>query len=115
MKRNRHEWKKNTDEGRRLYRAWTDRGGWQIESAPDTGRASRRKTDDPESGLDWQIEENPTLEDLLLFREILWNKYRRGRVAYKFVEKLDAMIEEAEKAEPPQVESEEFSSGNEEN
>ena len=98
MKRNHHEWTTRTPDGRRVYQAWTERGKWIIESAvEDRGRASRRRSGDLGSGLAWERTEPITLSDLRLFRDVLWNKYQRRRLAYKLVELVDAEIEEREK------------------
>ncbi len=103
MKRNHHEWTRRTPDGRRVFRAWIERGEWLIESAEeDGGRAGRRRCGEPGSGLAWERSDRVPLDDLRHFREVLWNKYQRGRVAYKLIERIDLVIAGRELEEPPE-------------
>ena len=43
----------------------------------------------------WQRQEPVPLSQLEGIRDIVWNKYQRGRTAWKAVEQLDKMVEAA--------------------
>jgi hypothetical protein len=78
-----HEWRENTDEGViRLVTASRHAGKWQLQS--------RLKSD-----AEWTKFPVMPLEDLETLREILWNKYQRGRVPHDHVLEVDALIDAA--------------------
>lgn len=77
-----HEWKENTEEGLRFYRANFHGRHWTL--------SSRLKEEE-----DWTPHDPMRLEDLLLLRDVLWRKYQRRRLPYKQVEQIDRMIEAA--------------------
>lgn len=79
-KRNRHEWKSEDAEGRRrILRAqyFGKRWSWRALGAEDE---------------DWVDLEEPTLEDLVELRLILFNKYQRHRVSWDLVASVEKQI-----------------------
>lgn len=78
-----HEWHERDEEtGRKRY----FRGYWNS-------RAWTFAILEP-GGLDWERVENPTPEIWLALRDVLWRKYQRRRVPFKFVQRVDAILED---------------------
>lgn len=84
-----HEWKVETEEGRRYYRAYYHASRWTFSTTLKT---------DP----DWQEDIEPTKELLLELREILWGKYQRRRCTWKIVRTVDVLLEKNFGVTPPQ-------------
>ncbi len=77
-----HEWRERTEDGRvQWVKAGWDARQWNF---------SITTKDDPE----WHEVPKPTLEMLEALRDVLWRKYQRKRLSWKFVEDLDALLEE---------------------
>lgn len=70
---NRHAWtQKLEDGGRREVRAIKQGGSWRFQDK----RANQER---------WTYYDEPLLDDLVEFREILFRKYQRRRAAYEDV------------------------------
>lgn len=79
-----HDWKDRTDTGEnRLWRATKHGGDWKF--------MSRLK----KSEEGWSTHEKMDIEDLKLFREVLFNKYQRRRIPWEDVVAIDNMIEDS--------------------
>ena len=77
-----HEWHERTDDGRKRYiRAHWDSRQWRFTVL------------EPEAE-DWMPVERPSVEDWQALRDVLWRKYQRKRIPYKFIERVDAMLAE---------------------
>ena len=77
-----HDWKDRTETGEnRLWRA-TKHGGEFMSRLQKS-----------EEG--WTDHEILSIEDLNVFREVLFNKYQRRRIPWEDVLTIDKMIEEA--------------------
>ena len=84
----RHDWRELTEDGdKRLWRATKHGGVWKL--------YSRMKSSDDE----FQRHDPMSLDELRMLREVLFNKYQRKRLPWGDIEKMDAMIEDAEKVE----------------
>lgn len=78
-----HEWHETTADGETRYvRAMFHAGRWVFE-------------DTLKSEEDWTAHPTLPLADLQTLREILWNKYQRGRVPHGHVKHIDRLIAEA--------------------
>ena len=79
-----HDWKDLTDTGEnRLWRATKHGGDWKFMS----------RLQKSEEG--WTTHEKMEIEDLKLFREVLFNKYQRRRIPWEDVVAIDNMIEDS--------------------
>ena len=79
-----HYWKDRTDTGEnRLWRATKHGGDWKFMS----------RLQKSEEG--WTTHEKMEIEDLKLFREVLFNKYQRRRIPWEDVVAIDNMIEDS--------------------
>ena len=79
-----HDWKDRTDTGEnRLWRATKHGGDWKFMS----------RLQKSEEG--WTTHEKMEIEDLKLFREVLFNKYQRRRIPWEDVLAIDNMIEDS--------------------
>ena len=79
-----HDWKDRTDTGEnRLWRATKHGGDWKFMSR-------LQKSEDG-----WTTHEKMEIEDLKLFREVLFNKYQRRRIPWEDVVAIDNMIEDS--------------------
>jgi len=75
-----HEWRGRDEEGQvTINRAAWDTRAWEFV-------VTTKK--DPE----WHAVPEPTLEMYEALRDVLWRKYQRRRVPWRFVEDLDAKI-----------------------
>lgn len=75
-----HEWRDRSEDGRlRIVRAQWDSRKWSF---------TETYKDVPE----WRMITTPVLEDYERLREVLWRKYQRKRLPWRFVEKLDVVI-----------------------
>lgn len=83
-----HEWRERTEEGRvRIVRAGWDGRMWNF-------------TDTFKDAPDWSEIEKPSLEDMEALRDVLWRKYQRKRLPWRFVEDIDKFLE---KMRPPAI------------
>ena len=79
-----HDWKDRTDTGEnRLWRATKHGGDWKFMS----------RLQKSEEG--WTTHEKMEIEDLKLFREVLFNKYQRRRIPWEDVVAIDNMNEDS--------------------
>ena len=79
-----HDWKDRTDTGEnRLWRATKHGGDWKFMSR-------LQKSEER-----WRTHEKMDIEDLKLFREVLFNKYQRRRIPWEDVVAIDNMIEDS--------------------
>ena len=77
-----HEWRDRDEENRvRIVRAEWDGRQWNFRVTLKT---------EP----DWHVIEKPTLDMLEALRDVLWRKYQRRRVPFKFVQRVDAILED---------------------
>lgn len=77
-----HEWRDRKEDGRlRIVRAQWDSKKWSF-------------TETYKDIPDWRTLANPALEDYMVLRDVLWRKYQRKRVPWRFVEGLDVLIED---------------------
>lgn len=77
-----HEWHQNDAQGRRRYvRASWDSRKWSF---------SETFKDAPA----WMTVDAPTRQDYEALRDILWRKYQRNRVPWRFVEQVDSVLAE---------------------
>lgn len=78
-----HEWHENRPReeggGKRYTRARWDSRQWQFSIL------------EPEFE-DWRRIEQPGVEEYRALREVLWRKYQRKRVPFKFLEGVDAIL-----------------------
>mgnify|MGYP001815545193 CR=1 FL=1 len=75
-----HQWREESEEGKVVYRATYHAGEWKL--------CSQLKGEESWDHYD------PIPEELLLkLRDVMWNKYQRGRCPHKLVAKIDAMLE----------------------
>lgn len=83
-----HEWHENRSReeggGKRYLRARWDSREWRFSLL------------EPEFE-DWQRIEWPGIPEYQALREVLWRKYQRKRVPFKFVEGVDAVLREMER------------------
>ena len=74
-----HQWREDSKDGKMVYRATYHAGEWKLYS----------QLIEDES---WHHYE-PIPEELLLkLRNVMWNKYQRGRCPHKLVTKVDNML-----------------------
>ncbi|MEC7638329.1 MAG: hypothetical protein ACPHOG_00140 [Verrucomicrobiales bacterium] len=79
-----HDWKERTDTGEnRLWRATKHGGNWKFMS-------KLQRSED-----EWTTHEKMEIEDLKIFREVLFNKYQRRRIPWEDVVTIDNMIEDS--------------------
>lgn len=83
-----HEWHERRDDGRKRYiRAYWNSRSWEF-----------RKTE-PEDE-DWVRIEKPPAELWLTLRDVLWRKYQRKKLPYKYVVQVDGVLAELGVAPP---------------
>lgn len=84
-----HEWHDRSEDGRRRYvRGYWNSREWTI----------RVLDKDLEQ---WVLVEKPSVELWVALRDVLWRKYQRKRLPVKFIQKVDAILEDlGVKAEP---------------
>ena len=76
-----HEWRDKTAEGKtKLFRANRHASEWEF--------MSKMKRDPY-----WEHLDELPLDEMEVFREVLWNKHLRRRVPLKLVEEIDEIIE----------------------
>jgi len=77
---NRHAWTDRTSDGiKREIRVIKQGGSWRFQSK----RGDRKR---------WEYYDEPFLEDLQSFREILFRKYQRRRAAFEDVQWADTEL-----------------------
>lgn len=78
-----HEWKVDTDEGQRIYKAVYHSKEWSMRTAM---KGSRREP------AVWEDIEEIKDEHWEALREVLFNKYQRKRCPWKLVESIDKKL-----------------------
>jgi len=77
-----HEWRDRKEDGRlRIVRAQWDSKKWSF-------------TETYKDLPTWRNLTTPALEDYEMLRDVLWRKYQRKRVPWRFVEDIDAVIKD---------------------
>ncbi|MGB2559969.1 MAG: hypothetical protein ACPIG6_05170 [Akkermansiaceae bacterium] len=74
-----HQWREEDDEGAKIYRATHHASEWKL--------YSQAKGEE-----DWHHHDPIPKELLQKLRQIIWNKYQRGRCAHKLVVQIDKML-----------------------
>ncbi|MCB1228984.1 MAG: hypothetical protein KDN19_01885 [Verrucomicrobiae bacterium] len=88
-----HEWHEKTEDGDvRYVRACFHAGRWTFE-------------DTLKSEEEWHAHDRLPLGDLEKLRDLIWNKYQRGRVPHGHVKFVDKLIAEAKKEEGSSADS----------
>ena len=82
-----HTWRERTEEGVRFYRASHHASSWILSS--QLKGEEEWHAHDPISAHEWR-----------LLRDVLWRKYQRGRCPWKFLEKIDVLLEDMDDGEP---------------
>jgi hypothetical protein len=77
-----HEWHERGEDGRKLYY----RGYWNS-------RQWALRVLEPDAE-EWQDIPQPTPEQWLALRDVLWRKYQRKRLPFKYVERVDEILED---------------------
>lgn len=94
-----YEWRERTEEGLRFWRANFHAGKWDFKTTLKT---------DP----DWE-KIDPVPRDLwVTLRQLLFNKYQRKRIPWKWIEDIDKLIEsmpdDSPKAQPQEDEEDQW-------
>lgn len=77
-----HEWRERKEDGRlRILRAQWDSKKWSF-------------TETYKDIPNWRTLTTPPLEDYEMLRDVLWRKYQRKRLPWRFVEEIDVLIED---------------------
>ena len=84
-----HQWRENTDEGTRFYRAFYHASRWDF--------ASQLKGE-----YEWEENYKPTQEVWQSLRDILWAKYIRKRCTWKIIQTVDKVLKNEYGVQPPQ-------------
>ena len=74
-----HHWREDDEEGKRLFRATYHAGEWKL--------YSQLKGEE-----EWRHHDPIPVELLEKLREVMWNKYQRGRCPHKLVAGIDRML-----------------------
>ncbi len=74
-----HQWREENEEGKKMFRATYHAGEWKMYS---------QMKDEEE----WDHHDPIPVELLEKLREVMWNKYQRGRCPHKLVTKIDKML-----------------------
>jgi len=74
-----HEWREEDENGKTYFRGMYHAGQWTL--------ASQLKDEE-----EWTHYDPIPMELLEKLREIMWNKYQRGRCPHKLVTKIDRMM-----------------------
>ncbi len=75
-----HEWRDREEDGRlRIVRAEWDSKKWTF-------------TETYKDLPDWRTLTSPSLRDYEMLRDVLWRKYQRKRVPWRFIEDLDVLL-----------------------
>ena len=83
MSHERHEWKEDTEEGVRLFKAVYFAREWRFASAM---KGTRSKPND------WEDIETVTKAHWQALRDVLFRKYQRKRCPWKFIEDVDKKL-----------------------
>jgi hypothetical protein len=75
-----HQWREEDEDGKRIYRATYHASEWKL--------YSQLKGDD-----EWEHHDPIPRELLEKLRKVMWNKYQRGRCPHRLVTQIDDMLE----------------------
>lgn len=84
-----YQWRDQTDEGTRFYRAFYHASRWTF--------ASQLKGEE-----DWDEDFQPDQEVWQALRDILWAKYTRRRCTWKIISTVDKVLKAEYGVTPPQ-------------
>jgi len=74
-----HQWREGHGDEQVMYRATHHAGRWEMFSQP--------------KGAEGWTKHDPIPEELLeKLRELIWNKYQRGRCPHKFIKQIDKLL-----------------------
>ncbi len=77
-----HEWHERTEEGGKRYvRAYWDSRQWVFHYLIEPHMPG------------WLPMTKPSDEDWLMLRDLLFRKYQRKKLPFKYIEKMDALLE----------------------
>ena len=74
-----HQWREEDENGKMMFRATYHAGEWKL--------YTQMKGDE-----EWDHHDPISVELLEKLREVMWNKYQRGRCPHKLVTKIDKML-----------------------
>ncbi len=83
QRQQRHEWREDTDDGIRLYRAIYHSKEWRF----TTGMKGTRRFP-----TEWETIDEPKAEHWELLRETLFKKYQRKRCPWKMITDIDKKL-----------------------
>ncbi len=90
-----HEWHERVEEGGKRYmRAHWDSRQWRFQVLEPDAEG-------------WARIEQPGAAEYLALRDVLWRKYQRKRIPFKFIERVDAILESLGVTIPGQAEPQE--------
>ena len=75
-----HEWREETEEGRRVYRAQFYGGAWRLRS--------QFKGEEF-----WQVHDPVKQEEWEKLRDVVYRKYQRGNCPWKLIEVIDKNLQ----------------------
>lgn len=78
-----HEWREETDEGTRVYKAVYHARDWQVSTAMKVGRSEKPV---------WEVVDPITDEIWETLRDILFRKYQRKRCPWIFIVEIDKKL-----------------------
>ena len=95
-----HEWHERDEESgkKRYFRGYWNSREWTLAFLEP-------------GGLDWERVEKPEAAIWLALRDVLWRKYQRRRVPFKFVQRVDAILEDMGVSAPRSDEEEVIKEG----
>lgn len=90
MQRQIHEWREETDEGTRVYKAVYHSKDWRIATSIKVGRRDKPEWEDldPIPDTVWET-----------LRDVLFRKYQRKRCPWKLIEDIDKKLGREPEAE----------------
>ncbi len=83
QRQQRHEWKEETEEGLRLYKAVYHSKEWRFATAMKGRRATPSE---------WEDIDDPTDDNWEGLRDVLFRKYQRKRCPWKLIEEIDKRL-----------------------
>ena len=91
-KNQQHEWRERAPDGTKYYvRSHWDSRQWRFTVLKS------------EYEGDWEPIEKPTMENWEALRDLLWRKYQRKKLPFKYLELVDKILADLRAAEPPEA------------
>ncbi|MDB6138067.1 MAG: hypothetical protein JWO94_1139 [Verrucomicrobiaceae bacterium] len=88
-KNQQHEWRERGADGSKRYiRGYWDSRQWRFTVLHS------------EYEGDWEPIETPSLEQWEMLRDLLWRKYQRKKLPFKYLENIDKILVEVRAAQP---------------